>query len=128
MATKEELEQQLAEAQQEITRLQAEAQNGPSDTDAMAAARKADPSNTYEYGVAGNVDRAVPADAHLVTDFDEADELGYFGYAAGEQVDQTLQTVAPRNQRVREARRAVVNRSAADEDGHTADVRTVTRA
>jgi hypothetical protein len=82
-----------------------------------------DPSNTYEYGVVGNVNLAAPVDAHMVTDPDEAQDAGYFGYAPGENATEgyTLAEAGARNERLREARRAVVNRSAEDEDGHTAD-------
>lgn len=82
-----------------------------------------DPSNTYEYGVVGNVNLAAPVGAHVVLDPNEAQDAGYIGYAAGEANTEgyTLKEAGARNARLREARRAVVNRSAEDEDGHTAD-------
>jgi hypothetical protein len=94
------------------------------DADKLARAQglARDPSNTYEHGLPGgaNPDRAVPDGAKLITTHADAQEAGYYGYAPGAANDLTLAAAGARNQRLAEARQAVVNRSAADEDGHTA--------
>lgn len=81
-----------------------------------------DMSNTYENGVPGApINTAVPEGAHLVTDLNEALDVGYFGYARGEANTEsfTLAEAGKRNARLREARQGSVNQSAAAEDGKT---------
>lgn len=71
-----------------------------------------DPSNTYEHGVSGNVNRAVPEGADIKLGLD-AEEAGYIGYApgSGAERDMSAGAAGKRNARLREQRRAAVNGS-----------------
>lgn len=110
-----------AELQEENDALRAELDKARSANEATVptltriANEGGDPSNTYEHGANGNVNQAVPEGAEVITDFEAAYDAGYFGYARGAKSTgvYSAQEAGKRNTRLREARRATRNRSAA---------------
>jgi hypothetical protein len=82
-----------------------------------------DPSNTYELGVQPKltqpgVNYAVPEGATVVSDYQEALDKGYLGYAPGEAAHEamTASAAGARNERVREAQRATINAATVDNE------------
>ena len=119
----EEKDQEAAQAQS-----QADQENAPGleqdalepqDNPTMAAAglnmAAEDPSNTYDHGVQGNVNTAVPASADTSGSYQDAHEKGYYGYAPGPTEPYTFEAAAKTVKKQGATANAVVNESKPEE-------------